>query len=234
MRKVLFLILIFTANIVVHSQTAPLPPPPIPADWNPSILNVNDTAADFTVQMINGETITLSDLRGQVVLLSFGAISCSPCIRKLRAFPSLIEPFKNSPFVLLPILMDNMDATKELMARLKEDGVDFNIGIAGRQIYRLYGRGGFPMAFLIDKEGIIRYVSIGYSEEEGMDELATKIQKLLDEQEPLQEKIEDSTVEYGNESEVESRFKNNGAIIAVFAFLLVFVVGMVLRKMRKK
>ena len=65
---------------------------------------VGDQAKDFTVQMINGETITLSDLKGQVVLLNFWRTSCPPCINELRAFPSkIVEPFKNSAFVLLPI-----------------------------------------------------------------------------------------------------------------------------------
>jgi peroxiredoxin len=142
------------------------------------LLNVNDTAKDFTVQMITGETITLSDLRGRVVLLNFGATWCAPCMRKLRAFPALIEPFENSAFVLLPILMNEMDCLKEQMEQFKKDGIDFNIGSdPERLIFSLYTR-GFA-TFLIDKNGIIRHTAIGYSEE-GMNELATMIQKLLE------------------------------------------------------
>jgi len=236
MRKLVFLFLLFTASIVVRSQTAP-PTPPVPISLEQSlILNVNDPAKDFTVQMINGETITLSDLRGQVVLLSFGATWCPPCIRKLYAFPSMIiEPFENSPFVLLPILMNNMETVKEKMAELRENGVNINVGIdPNRSIFSLYAhiRAGIPKDFLIDQNGVIRYVSRGFSEE-GMNELATMIQKLLDEQKPLQEKIEDLTVEYGNESEVESRFKNS-RIMHFFAFLLCLCIFEVLRRLRKK
>ena len=193
--------------------------PPIivrPAEFDPFVLNVNDTAKDFTVQMINGETITLSDLRGQVVLLNFWATWCAPCIRKFYAFPSLIiEPFKNSAFVLLPISIgETMERVKEKMDELKKDGIDFNVGIdPERYIYNLYARGGVPMAFLIDKNGVIRYVSWGFPDG-GLDELPSLIQELLDE-------------------EFEQETAGNRTRIAVFAFLLFFVVVVVLRKMRK-
>ena len=193
--------------------------PPIivrPAEFDPFVLNVNDIAEDFTVQMITGETITLSDLRGQVVLLNFWATWCAPCIRKLYAFPSMIiEPFKNSAFVLLPISIgETMETVKEKMVELKKDGIDFNVGIdPERNIYNLYARGGIPIAFLIDKNGVIRYVSRGFSEQ-GLNELATMIQELLDE-------------------EFEQETAGRRTTIAVFAFLLFFVVVVVLRKMRK-
>ena len=207
MRKVLFLILFFTATIVVHSQE-PTPPPPVSLD-------VNDTAKDFTVQMINGETVTLSDLRGQVVLLNFGSIWCAPCMWKFYALPSaILEPFENSAFVFLPILTDPMDSVKERMARFREVGIDFNVGIdTDLSIFNQYAGVGIPMTYLIDKKGVIRYVSWGFSEQR-LSDLAPMIQKLLDE-------------------EFEQETTGRRTTIAVFAFLLFFVVVVVLRKMRK-
>jgi len=146
-------------------------------------VNVNDHAKDFIVQMINGESIKLSDLKGQVILLNFWATWCAPCIREFYAFPSkIIEPFKNSAFVLLPISRgETMDKVKETMAQLKKNGIDFNVGIDPDQsIFNLYARSEIPKNFVIDKNGVIRYVSTGYSEE-NMKELSSVIQKLLDE-----------------------------------------------------
>ena len=145
--------------------------------------NVNDSAKDFVVQMINGEKIKLSELKGKVVLLNFWATWCGSCLVEFHAFPSkIVEPYKNSAFVLLPISTgETMEKVKDKMAQLKKDGIDFNVGIdPDRSIFNLYAKPGVPRNFLIDKKGIIRYISIGYNEEK-LNNISSMINKLLDE-----------------------------------------------------
>ncbi len=148
-----------------------------------TFLKVNDNIKDFTVKMINQESITLSDLKGKVVLLNFWATWCAPCIREFYAFPSvIIEPFKNSEFVLLPISVGELEGkVNGKMDELKKNGVDFNVGIDPKQsIYYLYTQGSLPLNYLIDKNGVIRYISKGYNKD-NLDNISTKIKKLLDE-----------------------------------------------------
>jgi len=146
--------------------------------------NVNDSAKDFVVQMINGEKIKLSELKGQVVLLNFWATWCGSCLVEFHAFPSkIVEPYKNSAFVLLPVSTgETMEKVKDKMAQLKKDGIDFNVGIdPDRSILHLYSKNaGVPRNFLIDKKGLIRYISIGYNEEK-LNNISSMINKLLDE-----------------------------------------------------
>ena len=146
--------------------------------------NVNDSAKDFVVQMINGEKIKLSELKGKVVLLNFWATWCGSCLVEFHAFPSkIIEPFKNSAFILLPVSSgETMEKVKDKMAQLRKDGIDFNVGIdPDRSILHLYSKtAGVPRSFLIDKKGIIRYISIGYNEEK-LNNMSSMINKLLNE-----------------------------------------------------
>ena len=150
---------------------------------NAPAINVNDNRRDFTVRMIDETTIKLSELSGNVVLLNFWATWCAPCIREFYAFPSeIIEPFKNSTFVLLPISSgETADKVKHKMAELKNYGIDFNVGIdPDKTITALYRASGLPLNFLIDKKGVIRYISEGYTDE-NLNNISSMIKKLLNE-----------------------------------------------------
>lgn len=114
-------------------------------------------AVPFAAQELNtGETITLDQLRGKVVLLNFWASWCTECRTEHNSLLRLKEAFgKNPDFVMLGVVyQDKPEQAREFLRRLGSNyphllDQDGKIGIA-------YGVYGVPETFLIDRNGVIR------------------------------------------------------------------------------
>ena len=137
-----------------------------------------DPAPDFSVALFDGSHLTLSELRGKVVLLNFWATWCPPCRQELtRVQKDLIDRFAGRDFLFLPV--SRGEKRSDVAAFREKTGYTFPMGLdSTRTIYDRYATNFIPRNYLIDRDGRIITATIGYSPEE-FDELIAAIERAL-------------------------------------------------------
>ena len=111
-------------------------------------------APDFTVMMVDDEPVTLSDLRGQVVLLNFWGTWCGPCRREMPEFQRAYEEFNDDGFEILAVSFD--DTVEAIIEFRDEFGLTFPLALDDTgEINDAYGIQTRPSSFLLDRDGVI-------------------------------------------------------------------------------
>ncbi|MCM1151100.1 MAG: TlpA family protein disulfide reductase [Alistipes sp.] len=131
-----------------------------------TLVKAGDEAPDFTVELFDGGKLTLSELRGKVVLLNFWATWCPPCREELtRVEADLIERFAGQDFVFLPV---SRGEKREAVAAFRQkQGYDFPMALdPQRTVYDLYASNFIPRNFLIGRDGKVVAATVGYEPDE--------------------------------------------------------------------
>ena len=132
-------------------------------DSEPEPENVNSIAPDFTLKDLNGKEITLSKLKGSVVVLDFWGTWCHWCVKAMPKLQNVHEHFKGKNVVVLGIsCQERAEADpKKFMA---DNKVTYNSLIFGDKVAAQYGVRGYPTLYVISKDGKILTNKSGFSE----------------------------------------------------------------------
>ena len=120
---------------------------------------IGSNAPDFTLQD-SDHKITLSQFRGQVVVLNFWGSFCPPCIEETPSMVRMQARLKDKGVVVLGISIDVDDAAYHKFLK------DFNVNMVtvrdgAQRVSGLYGTFGWPETYVIDRNGVIRRKFIG-------------------------------------------------------------------------
>jgi cytochrome c biogenesis protein CcmG/thiol:disulfide interchange protein DsbE len=136
-------------------------------------------APDFTLEGINGETFTLSDLQGSVVVVNLWASWCPPCRAEMPALQEVYENNRGRGLEILAVNTTYQDREAEAKAFVDELGLSFPILLERTgEMAKGYQLRAMPSTFFIDKEGVIRKVILGGPMSEAT--LQTAVEELLE------------------------------------------------------
>lgn len=141
-------------------------------------------ASDFSLVDIKGETYTLADYRGKIVVVNFWASWCPPCIQEMPSMQRLQEKLSDQPFVILPINVGEKKYRVWKFVKL----INFTLPVpldTRSKMFADWGAEVLPTSFLLDTEGHIRYWAQGDLEWDS-EEVVSLIEELINEEENKQ------------------------------------------------
>lgn len=117
-------------------------------------------APDFELKDITGQTVTLSDYSGKVIILNFFTTWCGPCRVEMPDFDEIQKEYKNDVKVIA------VNVGGESLSRVREfaraNGLDFTIAVDDGRVSRLYGPiRAIPVTVIIDRQFNIRERYLG-------------------------------------------------------------------------
>lgn len=163
----------FRAHLVVVAAlsgacAATTPSTSTPAESAPQAAAAATTARlpDFTLPTLDGDRFSLSDHVGRdVIVISFWATWCAPCLNELPHLSELYEKAKDQGLMVVAVSMDEPNTQAEVAPMARRLGLEMPVVIdAEQRAVRLYNKGrDAPMTVVIDRSGRIVKAQAGFN-----------------------------------------------------------------------
>ena len=131
-------------------------------------------APDFTLINLAGEEVSLSDFRGQPIVINFWASWCGPCRLEMPAIQERYKKYKDDGLVILAV---NFDEPVSVVKSFRDE-LDLTFTLLldpGAIVQKLYRNRTYPTSFFVDVDDIIQWQHIGVMTERQIDENLARI-----------------------------------------------------------
>src|SRR6056297_1615374 len=120
------------------------------------VLKETTPAPDFTIETLQGDRVSLSDYRGEVVLLNLWATWCPPCREEMPSMQSIYDQLKDRGFTILAVAAPNppRETFEKIENYISEYEYTFPVLIDSEyKVNGTYGTGSIPTSWVVDTEG---------------------------------------------------------------------------------
>ncbi|GJQ63719.1 MAG: hypothetical protein SCALA702_27720 [Melioribacteraceae bacterium] len=133
---------------------------PYPPDYRADAPKVETKAPNFTLLNMEGETVSLSDFSGKVVIIDFWATWCGPCRKGVPDLVKLKEDYAEKGVEVIGISLDGItrdgSTVDDIVPFMKEYNINYPIVQGTNKIVQDYGNIiSIPTSFIIDQKGNI-------------------------------------------------------------------------------
>ena len=130
---------------------------------------LNIPMPEFEIMRLDSQMVSFDEFKDKIMIVSFFATWCPPCRKELPHMNDVYHQYKDDPEV--EILVVSTDKDKFLVEPfIEENGYDFNVYYADG-LNKDFGVKGIPTLFVIDKQGMIRYKKVGFTEGEEFEKI---------------------------------------------------------------
>jgi peroxiredoxin len=121
---------------------------------------IGSNAPDFKVKSISGQSIELSKLKGQVIVLNFWNTGCKPCIAEMPALNEIVQKYKGKDISFISFAPEGEERIREF---LKQRRFDFMaVANVDRVIKEDFLTDSiYPYTMIIDKKGKVKKILLG-------------------------------------------------------------------------
>lgn len=163
MKKIYLAIIILLIPLIIYSQEK------------------GKEAPAFSGKTADGETVSLSDYKGKVLVVDFWASWCRPCKEGYPFLLELFDQYSDKDFSVLGINLDEeVSNMTNFLKKLGKEVKFKNISDSESKIGNIYKVEAIPTTLIIDKKGKVRYSTLGYNPDE-KSKFKSEIEALLNE-----------------------------------------------------